>query len=235
MSGKLLLVDDDRYILNPLIRLFTADGYHCTAAVTGADALRLLDTEPFDLMLLDIGLPDIDGLTVCRRTRMKHHLPIVLLTARDASSDKVIGLEVGADDYITKPFEPGEILARVRAHLRRTREYGILERERAASKITVGNLVVDLDLHDAVTYGNPVGLTSREFETLHLLARSSGRALSNEWIFEQVWGYDAELGMKALVVCVRRIRMKIEADPNEPKLLVTVRGYGYRLSDGGGD
>jgi len=232
MSGKLLLVDDDRFVLNPLVRLFAMDGYHCTTAVTGGEALQLLDSESFDLMLLDIGLPDMDGLSVCRRARAKHNLPIVLLTARDASSDKIIGLEVGADDYITKPFEPGEILARVRAHLRRTREYDTAGRVRGTNKITVGDLVIDLDLHDAVIGGRAAGLTSREFETLLLLARNQGRALEHDWIFEQVWGYDAELGTKALVVCVRRIRCKIECDPEKPVRLVTVRGYGYRLADG---
>jgi two-component system, OmpR family, response regulator VicR len=229
MSGKLLLVDDDRFILNPLIRLFASHGYHCTAAVTGEEALRLLDAEKFDLMLLDIGLPDMDGLSVCRRTRLKHNLPILLLTARDAASDKVIGLEVGADDYVTKPFEPGEILARVRAHIRRTQEYDAAERDRTANRITIGPLVVDLDLHDAIVDGCPASLTAREFETLLLLAKNPGCTLSNEWIFEQIWGYDAELGLKALVVCIRRIRLKIEKHPEAPKLLQTVRGVGYRL------
>ncbi len=235
MSGKLLLVDDDRFVLNPLVRLFAMDGYHCTTAVTGAEALQLLDAEAFDIMLLDIGLPDMDGISVCRRARSRHNLPILLLTARDALADKMIGLEVGADDYITKPFEPQEILARVRAHLRRTREYDSFHREIGSSKITVGALQIDLDLHDAVISGKPAGLTSREFDTLLLLARNRGRALANDWIFEQVWGYDAELGIKALVVCIRRIRCKIEQNPEQPQLLLTVRGYGYKLSDVGSD
>lgn len=229
MGGKLLLVDDDRFVLTPLARLLSLHGYHCTQAVTGMEALRLLDSESFDMVLLDIGLPDIDGLSVCRRARAKHTMPIMMLTARDSSSDKIIGLEVGADDYITKPFEPDEILARVRAHLRRTQEYHAPVAEQ--KQIRVGELIVDLDLHDAIVRGKPVGLTAREFELLHLLARQRNRALERDWIFEQVWGYDAELGIKALAVCVRRVRCKIEDDPENPRYLHTVRGYGYKLMD----
>ncbi|WP_309710140.1 response regulator transcription factor, partial [Armatimonas sp.] len=202
MSGKLLLVDDDRYVLNPLARLLGINGYHCTLAVTGNEALRLLAAEDFDLMLLDIGLPDMDGLTVCRRARAKHNLPIIMLTARDASSDTILGLEVGADDYITKPFEPQEILARIRAQLRRFQEYS--QPLEAENKVTLGSLVVDLDLRDALVEGRRAQLTAREFELLVLLARSPGRALARDWIFEEVWGCDAELGVKVLAVCVRR-------------------------------
>ena len=229
MSGKLLLVDDDRFVLNPLARLLGLYGYHCTLAVTGAEALRLLDTdETFDLMILDIGLPDIDGMTVCRRVRAKHNLPVMMLTARDSSSDKIIGLEVGADDYVTKPFEPQEILARVRAHIRRAHEYDAAYT--VDKKIVLDQIVVDLDLHDAVVDGSPVHLTGREFELLHLLARNRDRALSSDHIFEKIWGYHPELGVKALHVCVRRLRCKIEADPNQPRYLHTIRNFGYRLS-----
>ena len=230
MSGKLLLVDDDRYVLNPLARLLGINGYHCTLAVTGHEALRLLATEEFDLMLLDIGLPDMDGLTVCRRARAKHNLPILMLTARDASSEKILGLEVGADDYITKPFEPQEILARIRAQLRRFQEYG--QPLEAENKVVLGSLIVDLDLRDALVEGRRAQLTAREFEPLVLLARSPGRALARDWIFEEVWGCDAELGVKVLAVCVRRIRCKIEANPDEPRYLQTVRGFGYKLVSG---
>lgn len=230
MSGKLLLVDDDRYVLNPLSRLLGQHGYHCTLAVTGAEALRLIDAEDFDMMLLDIGLPDIDGVTVCRRVRAKHTLPIIMVTARDSTADSVIGLEIGADDYITKPFEPAEIVARVRAHLRRTQEYAVTCAARTT--LTIGDLALDIDMRDAVVAGSPARLTAREFELLHLMARNPGRALSRDWMFEEVWGYDAELGVKTLAVCIRRLRCKIEADPDNPRFLQTVRGYGYKLTDG---
>lgn len=229
MAGKLLLVDDDRFVLNPLSRFLSLQGYHCTLAVTGEEALRALEKEEFDLMLLDIGLPDMDGVSVCRRARVKHTLPIIMLTARDASSDKIIGLEVGADDYVTKPYEPHEILARVRAHMRRNQEYNAPST--AENRISVGKLIIDLDIHDALVDGKPVHLTAREFELLHLLARNRGRALARDWIFEQVWGYDADLGVKALAVCARRVRCKIEADPDNPTYFHTVRGFGYKLEE----
>lgn len=227
MAGRLLLVDDDRFILNALSRLLGTQGYHCTAVVTGDEAWRALEKEAFDLMLLDVGLPDVDGVSLCRRIRAKHRLPIIMLTARDASSDKVIGLEVGADDYITKPFEPQEVLARVRAHLRRAGEYSVEPEKR--EKIVVGHLVVDIDAHDAFFADRPANLTEKEFELLHVLARNRGRALARDWLFEQVWGYDAELGVKTLAVYVRRLRCKIEEDPDNPRYLLTVRGYGYKM------
>lgn len=228
MAGKLLLVDDDRFILNPLARLFGMQGYHCTCAVTGEEALRALEEDRFDLMLLDVGLPDIDGLTLCRRIRNKHRFPIVMLTARDSASDKILGLEIGADDYVTKPFEPREVLARVRAHLRRTREY--TEEPGAPNRIEIGGLTIDLDLRDAVVDGRKRELTAREFELLHFMARHANKALERDWLFEQIWGYDAELGVKTLAVYVRRIRCKIEDNPDAPRFLQTVRGYGYKLS-----
>jgi DNA-binding response OmpR family regulator len=224
------LVDDDRYVLNPLSRLLAQSGYHCTLALTGAEALRLIDTEQFDLMLLDIGLTDMDGVTVCRRVRARHTFPIIMVTARDTSSDKILGLEIGADDYITKPFEPGELLARIRAHLRRTQEYS--STATVENKLTIGALTLDINMRDAVVNGKLAQLTTREFELLHLLARNRDRALARDWIFEEVWGYDAELGVKTLAVCVRRIRCKIEADPERPIYLQTIRGYGYKLADG---
>ncbi|MBW3623503.1 MAG: response regulator transcription factor [Armatimonadetes bacterium] len=199
-----------------------------TEALHAEAALKLLREEEFDLMLLDLGLPDVDGITFCRRLRSDWRLPIVMLTARSDGYDKVMGLEVGADDYITKPFALPELLARIRAHLRRTREYGIDALERQQK--TVGPLVVDEGLHDATVEEKPVGLTDKEFDLLWLLASHAGQALNKDWIFEQVWGYDSELGIKILPVYIRRLRQKIERDPDRPVLLHTVRGYGYRLA-----
>lgn len=227
MAGRLLLVDDDRFILNALAKLFGMQGYHCTSVVSAEEAWQALDTEEFDLMLLDVGLPDMDGMTLCRRVRSRHRLPIIMLTARDASSDKVIGLEVGADDYVTKPFEPQEIVARVRAHMRRHQEYSGERSE--DGRIAIGNLVVDPGAHDAFRNGKAVKLTDKEFELLHLLSRHRGKALERDWLFEQVWGYDASLGVKTLAVYVRRLRCKIEDDPDEPTYLLTVRGFGYKM------
>lgn len=229
MAGKILLVDDDRFILNPLARVLGLQGYHCTMAISAAEAWQALEKEAFDLMLLDIGLPDMDGISLCRRVRSKHRLPIVLLTARDSVSDKIIGLEVGADDYITKPFDPQEVLARVRAHLRRSQEYSTAISPEA-NQMKMDGLVIDFDAHEAYRDGKPTGLTAREFELLEVLAKNRGRALGRDWLFERIWGYDAELGVKTLVVYMRRLRCKIEPDPDNPQLLLTVRGFGYKFA-----
>jgi two-component system response regulator VicR len=229
MAGKLLLVDDDRFFLNPLAKLLGREGYHVTTAVSAAEALRLLDGEAFDLMLLDVSLGDTDGVTLCRRIRSHHRFPIIMLTGKDGVADKIVGLEVGADDYITKPFDPPELLARVRAQLRRAQEYN--EPAAKSDKIVVGPLVIDPGVRDALFYDRPARLTQKEFELLHLLARHQGRVLARDWLFEQVWGYDAELGIKTLAVYIRRLRCKIEDDPDHPRLLRTVRGFGYQLVD----
>jgi two-component system response regulator VicR len=227
MSGRILLVDDDRFILNALTRSLSQQGYHCTAVITAEDAWRELNQDEFDLMVLDISLPDTDGISFCRRIRAKYRLPVIMLTARDDTSSKVVGLEVGADDYITKPFEPAELIARVRAQIRRRNEYGDAPAE--DRKIIIGRLVVDADARDAFLADRRAGLTEKEFELLLVLAQNANRALARDWIFEQVWGYDAELGGKTLAVFIRRLRCKIEPDPDTPQYILTVRGYGYRM------
>jgi two-component system, OmpR family, response regulator VicR len=226
MAGKLLLVDDDRPFLHSLTRLLVRENYHVTALVSLDEARHALETATFDLMLLDVNLPVGDGISFCRQVRAHYRLPIVLVTARASAADKVVGLEVGADDYITKPFDPIELLARIRAHLRRAREY---PRAAESRQIHLGPLVVDPDARDARRDGCPVGLTQKEFELLYLLARHRNKALASRWIFEQVWGYDADLGAKTLAVYVRRLRRKIESDPDRPRFLITVRGFGYQL------
>ena len=227
---RLLLVDDDRFLLRALESLLTAEGYYCRTAACAADAREALKGEPFDLIVLDIGLPDQDGISLCRQIRARHQMPILMLSARSDNADKVIGLEVGADDYLTKPFMPREMVARVRAHLRRSLEYG--KPPETHRRIELGDLTVDLDNRDAFTCGCACRLTEREFALLHFLARHRDRALATDWIFENVWGYGAEFGIKTLAVYVRRVRAKIERDPNKPRHLVTIRGHGYKLHEG---
>ncbi len=229
---RLLLVDDDRFVLRALESLLSSEGYYCQTAVSAEDARVALRGEPFDLIVLDIGLPDQDGISLCRQIRARHRMPILMLSARSENSDKVIGLEVGADDYLTKPFMPREMIARVRAMLRRSLEYS--QPSEAVSRIVLGELVVDADRRDAVCRSHACHLTEREFALLHFLARHRDRALATEWIFENVWGYGADLGIKTLAVTIRRVRAKIEKDANKPQFLVTVRGYGYKLTDGSG-
>lgn len=228
---RLLLIEDDRLLLRSLEKLFAQEGYYCKTAETVDKAWRALvqtaRDEPFDLILLDVGLPDGDGISFCRQIRTRHRMPIVLLTARDAVTDKVIGLEVGADDYLTKPFDPRELLARTRAHLRRSEEYAA--RAESLNQIALGRVVLDLDAREVRKDGEALHLTEREFELLHLLARYCGKALASTWIFEQIWGYSPDLGIKPLTVYVRRLREKIEDEASQPETLLTVRGFGYKL------
>jgi DNA-binding response OmpR family regulator len=227
MNAKILLVDDDRAILRSLERLLGAQGYHVTSTVSAEEAWLILNGEPIDLMILDLSLPGQDGLTFCRRVRSRWQFPVLMVTARGESGDKVVGLELGADDYLVKPFEPRELLARVRAQLRRAGEYNAAEAR--PNVISLGSLVIDADRRDAFVQGRPAGLTDREFELLHLLARNRDKAMNKDYLFETIWGYDAELATKALAVYVRRLRQKIEADADNPRHLLTVRGFGYKL------
>ncbi len=230
---RLLLVDDDRFLLRAVEKLLIQEGYFCQTAGTAEEARRHLTGSPFDMLILDVNLPDQDGFTLCRQIRSRHYMPILILTAREESADKVIGLEVGGDDYLTKPFAPRELVARVRAHLRRATEYSLTGGK--PDRIAVGGLVVDSDSRDAFRNGQRVHLTEREFELLHLLARHREKALASDWIFENIWGFDAEMGVKTLAVYVRRLRLKIEDDPDKPRLLLTVRGFGYKLTPGDGE
>ena len=209
-----MLVDDDRFLQRALQKLLAGEGHFCRSAYSCEDARRALSEtapeEPYDLVILDIGLPDLDGISFCRQLRERHRMPVLLLTARSDTADRVVGLEVGADDYLTKPFEPRELVARVRALLRRAGEYS---RPAARdSRIQIGPVTLDLDAREAFREEEPLRLTQREFELLHLLARHRGKALASEWIFENVWGF--------------------EADPDHPRHLLTVRGFGYKLTAG---
>jgi len=182
------------------------------------------------MAVLDISLPDFDGITLCRRLRATHHFPILMLTARTDAMDKVIGLEVGADDYLTKPFDAAELVARVRAHLRRLREYGRPATPAAASERTVfEGLVVDHDIRDAIVDGRPAHLTKREFELLAHLAANAGRVVTRDSLFAHNWGFEIEFSSNSLDVHIYRLRKKIEADPDHPRYIHTLRGYGYKL------
>lgn len=221
-------MDDDRFLLENVARLLTGQGYDVQTASNGEDAIRAVAKSPPDLAVLDISLPDFDGITLCRRLRAHHHFPILMLTARTDAMDKVIGLEVGADDYLTKPFEPAELIARVRAHLRRSREYGTAPAA-SADKSAFGGLVVDHELRDAYVDGRPAHLTKREFELLAHLAANAGRVVTRDSLFAHNWGFDIEFSSNSLDVHIYRLRKKIEADPDHPRYIHTLRGYGYKL------
>lgn len=180
----------------------------------------------FALILLDILLPDGDGLSCCRQIRLRHQTPIIFLSTKRELADRVAGLEIGGDDYIGKPFEPAEVVARVRAQLRRSE----LSRHGPGETIHVGRLTVDAGLQDAVVDGHPAGLTQKEFRLVHLLAMRAGRAVSREYLIDQIWSADELASDKNVAVYIRRIRLKIERDPNQPEILLTVRGFGYKIA-----
>jgi two-component system response regulator VicR len=227
MSAKVLVVDDDPFLLQNLEVLLTREGYAVRCASSGEEALSLLNDDASDLVVLDLGLPGIDGMTTCRRLRARWHMPVLMLTARTDAMDKVVGLEVGADDYLTKPFEPSEFVARVRAQLRRQMEYQQSKAERKT--LTLGRIEVDFERRHIRVAGEIADLTNREFEIVCHLAQNLGRAISRESLFEALWGYEMDFNSNSLDVLIYRIRKKLEEDPNHPKHLLTLRGFGYKL------
>lgn len=225
--ATILVVEDELLMRRTLQDLLQREGFVVTTAGTVAEALGEVNRRDFALILLDIVLPDGDGLDACRRIRERHRMPIVMLSTKRQLEDRVAGLENGADDYIAKPFEPAEVIARVRAQLRRA---GQFSSDGDGRVIRSGALTVDPALRDALIDGKPAGLTHKEFELLHLLATRAGKAVSRDFLIEQLWSED-ELGSdKNVAVYIRRIRQKIEKDPDDPEILLTVRGFGYRLA-----
>ncbi len=224
---SILVVEDELLTRRTLQELLQGEGFTVTTTGSIAEALGEVNRNGYDLILLDLVLPDGDGLDACKRIRERHRMPIVILSTRRQLQDRVAGLETGADDYIVKPFEPPEMVARIRAQLRRAQH---LSREGAASIIRAGRLTVDTELQDALVDGERAGLTQKEFRLLYLLATRAGKAVSRDFLIEQLWAED-ELGSdKNVAVYIRRIRQKIERDPDAPEILLTVRGFGYRIA-----
>jgi two-component system alkaline phosphatase synthesis response regulator PhoP len=214
-------------LLKNVQTLLENQGYAVTTASNGKEALEAAKLEPPDMVVLDINLPDMDGLTVCRQLRSKWAFPILMLTARTDAMDKVLGLELGADDYLTKPFEPIELIARVRAQIRRSQEYGQSSSEKEI--IQVGTLKIDREARTVWVGDRPIELTKKEYILITHLADNAGRAISRESLFEQVWEYEIEFGSNSLDVHIYRLRKKIESDPDSPQLIHTVKGFGYKL------
>ena len=229
MPARILVVDDELLTRRTLQAILEGDGLAVTPVGSVSETLAEVARREYDLILLDILLPDGDGLTCCRQIRLRHNMPIVFLSTKRELADRVAGLEIGADDYIAKPFEPAEVLARVRAQLRRANE---LSRTLPGEQIRVGRLVVDSGTQDALVDGTPAGLTQKEFRLVHLLASRAGRAVSREYLIEQLWADDGLASDKNVAVYIRRIRKKIEPDPDTPQLLLTVRGFGYKIVPG---
>ncbi|HEU4451143.1 MAG TPA: response regulator transcription factor [Gaiellaceae bacterium] len=223
MDARVLLVEDDPSIRETTALRLAGAGLRVTTAADGREALLRFRQEPFDLVLLDLMLPELDGYEVCREIRRTSRVPIVMLSARSDTVDVVVGLELGADDYVTKPFEPAELVARVRAALRRA------SAEAGDASIVAGDLVIDPAGFRATKAGRELELTATEFRLLHELARRPGQVFTRELLLERVWNYEY-LGDSRLVdVAVQRLRAKIEDDPHRPALVRTVRGVGYRF------
>jgi len=224
-SPRILLVDDEVSIQRSLAPLLRSRGYEVDVAGTGTDALRLWRTRRPDLIVLDLGLPDIDGPEVCRQIRAESDVPIVVLSARSAEADKVAALDLGADDYVAKPFGPEELLARIRVALRRV----FSEEEEDSGRATYGELTIDYDRRRVVRQGEEIRLTPKEFELLSLLAHNADRVLTHRTILTKIWGREATDQPEHLWVLISQLRKKLEIDPANPTLLVSEPWIGYRL------
>lgn len=231
----ILVVDDEKMIRNLLNINLTKEGYNVIEAVDGLEAVELATEKKPDLILLDVMIPKLDGLSVCKRIKNTMNVPILMVTAKDSEVDKILGLELGADDYVTKPFSIRELIARIKANLRKVEASvasgqitnGVQKKENI---IKVGVLTLDLDRFDVMVGNKNVDLTLREFEVLKFLASEPGQVVSREVLLEKVWGYEYYGDIRTVDVTVRRIREKIEKDTSDPKILMTKRSVGYYIA-----
>ncbi len=231
MADKVLIVEDDQTLLDVLKYNLVKNGYNVIAAQDGVEALESARKENPDLIILDLMLPKMDGLEVTRVIRKDLNTPILMLTARAEEIDKILGLEMGADDYLTKPFSMRELLARAKALLRRS---GMAGEEKATgagavSNLRAGEIEVDLSRHSAIAKGGPIELTPKEFDLLAFLMRNQGQVFTRDALLNKVWGYDYAGDTRTVDVHVRWLRQKIEQNPDDPRLLITVRGVGYKF------
>lgn len=227
MDKKILVVDDEQPIADILQFNLEKEGYQVVVAYDGEEALQKADEEKPDLVLLDLMLPIKDGMEVCKELRKTYDMPIIMLTAKDSEIDKVLGLELGADDYVTKPFSNRELIARVKANLRRHQQEA--EKEDKGNEIAVGALVILPDAYLVTKRGDSIELTHREFELLHYLAKHLGQVMTREHLLQTVWGYDYFGDVRTVDVTVRRLREKVEDNPSRPAWIITRRGVGYYL------
>ena len=226
---KILVVDDEKPISDIIKFNLTKEGYDVYTAYDGEEAVEKVEEVVPDLIILDLMLPKMDGLEVCREVRKTHDMPIIMVTAKDAEIDKVLGLELGADDYVTKPFSNRELVARVKANLRRQSNKPVQPEEEVSNDIEVGALVIHPDAYIVSKRGETIELTHREFELLHYLAKHLGQVMTREHLLQTVWGYDYFGDVRTVDVTVRRLREKIEDKPSHPTWLITRRGVGYYL------
>ncbi|HVM13528.1 MAG TPA: response regulator transcription factor [Egibacteraceae bacterium] len=223
---KILVVEDEPSLVEALDYGLTIEGFTVVATGDGQAALRLVEQERPDLIVLDLMLPGLPGTEVCKRIRVTSDVPIIMLTAKDTEVDRVLGLELGADDYVTKPFSPRELLARIRAVLRR----GVDRSPAEPAPVEAAGVRVDVDRYEVTVRGAPVTLPPKEFALLELLVRNTGRVLTRDVLIDRIWGADYVGDTKTLDVHVKRLRARVERDPSHPQLIVTVRGVGYRFA-----
>ena len=229
MEKKILIIEDEQNINDILAFKFEKEGYKTISAFDGIKGLEMALSENPDIILLDVMLPGMDGFEVCRRVRDRSNVPIIMLTAREDEVDKVLGLELGADDYITKPYSARELTARVRANLRRS-AYEVPPQAAAGADINTvvsGDLTINIERYEVTKNGETVDITLREFELLKFLATQPDKIFSREKLLENVWGYEYYGDVRTVDVTVRRLREKIEDDPSMPKYIITKRGVGY--------
>ncbi|MFI7617192.1 response regulator transcription factor [Nonomuraea terrae] len=223
---RVLVVEDEESFSDALSYMLRKEGFEVSVAATGPEALETFDRNGADLVLLDLMLPGLPGTEVCRSLRQRSKVPVIMLTAKDSEIDKVVGLELGADDYVTKPFSSRELVARIRAVLRRQ---GDVPEELETAVLAVGPVRMDVDRHVVAVRGEQVQLPLKEFELLEVLLRNAGRVLTRGQLIDRVWGADYVGDTKTLDVHVKRLRAKIESDPSNPRCILTVRGLGYKF------
>jgi DNA-binding response OmpR family regulator len=223
--STVLVVDDEPIVRDVVVRYLRRDGHQTREAASGDEARAILETSPPELVVLDVMLPGMDGLDLCRWIRSRSELPVILLTARGEEADRIVGLELGADDYMTKPFSPRELAVRVRNVLRRAGSA-----PHHGESVRFGEFELDADAHELRRAGVPVRLTLKEFDLLSFLASHPRRVFSREQLMDRVWGHTSALDTGTVTVHIRRLREKIEADPSRPRLLETIWGAGYRFS-----
>ncbi len=228
--ARILIVEDEPSLVESLRYALEVEGFEVVTADNAVDGLERARTWRPSLVLLDLMLPGGSGLDVCRQIRSRSDVPIIVVTAKDAEADKVVGLELGADDYVTKPFSMRELVARVRAHLRRANRAGTFGDTNEV--LRVGPFELDIDAHEVRRNGEPVSLRPKEFDLLESLMRRAGRVASRETLIDEVWGPSYFGDTKTLDVHIKRLRQKLEADPSRPRHIVTIRGIGYKFVDG---
>jgi len=223
--ATVLVVEDESVVREVVVKYLRREGYRTLEAADGDTACDLVEREQPDLVVLDLMLPRMDGLAVCRWIRGRSEVPVIMLTARGEEADRIVGLELGADDYVTKPFSPRELAARVKTVLRRARQP-----ELSDGRLVFGELEIDASTRDVLLSGDPVRLTAREFDLLWFLASHPRHVFSRDQLMDRVWGYDAAIDTGTVTVHMRRLRAKLEDDPSRPRRLETVWGVGYRFT-----